>query len=279
MGLFRRRKKPFQVPNRRDPEADHVRVVALSMHFEGKRVLRDIDLGVKRGEVFVVMGPSGCGKTTLLKHICGLLPPDLGTVYMDGRDIYLLPEDDLNRLRRRMGMSFQGGALINSMSVLDNVKLPIRESTELPDALVTTLARIKLDMVGLLHAAHLLPGDLSGGMRKRAAVARAMALDPDILFFDEPTSGLDPIMAAELDNLVLKLNQVFHITMVVVTHDLASAFTIADRIAMLKDGRVLALGTREEIQASRNPEVQAFIRRSIEEAGEQGVDFTKYLVR
>ncbi len=279
MGLFRRRKKRFQIPYERDPEADHVRVVALSMHFEGKRVLRDIDLGIKRGEVFVVMGPSGCGKTTLLKHICGLLPPDLGTVYLDGRDIYLLPEDDLNQLRRRMGMSFQGGALINSMSVLDNVKLPIKESTDLPDALITTQARVKLDMVGLLHAAHLLPGDLSGGMRKRAAVARAMALDPEILFFDEPTSGLDPIMAAELDNLVLKLNQVFRITMVVVTHDLASAFTIADRIAMLKDGRVLALGTREEIQASRNPEVQAFIRRSIEEAGEQGVDFTKYLVR
>ncbi len=279
MGLFRRRKKRFQVPYERDPEADHVRVVALSMHFEGKRVLWDIDLGIKRGEVFVVMGPSGCGKTTLLKHICGLLPPDLGTVYLDGRDIYLLPEDDLNQLRRRMGMSFQGGALINSMSVLDNVKLPIKESTDLPDALITTQARVKLDMVGLLHAAHLLPGDLSGGMRKRAAVARAMALDPEILFFDEPTSGLDPIMAAELDNLVLKLNQVFRITMVVVTHDLASAFTIADRIAMLKDGRVLALGTREEIQASRNPEVQAFIRRSIEEAGEQGVDFTKYLVR
>ncbi|HHI68558.1 MAG TPA: ATP-binding cassette domain-containing protein [Planctomycetes bacterium] len=159
------------------------------------------------------------------------------------------------------------------------MKLPIKESTDLPDALITTQARVKLDMVGLLHAAHLLPGDLSGGMRKRAAVARAMALDPEILFFDEPTSGLDPIMAAELDNLVLKLNQVFRITMVVVTHDLASAFTIADRIAMLKDGRVLALGTREEIQASRNPEVQAFIRRSIEEAGEQGVDFTKYLVR
>ncbi len=279
MGLFRRRKKRFQVPSERVPEADHVRVVALSMHFEGKRVLREIDLGIKRGEVFVVMGPSGCGKTTLLKHICGLLPPDLGTVYLDGRDIYLLPEDELNLLRRRMGMSFQGGALINSMSVLDNVKLPIEESTSLPDALVTTQARIKLDMVGLLHAAHLLPGDLSGGMRKRAAVARAMALDPEILFFDEPTSGLDPIMAAELDNLVLKLNQVFRITMVMVTHDLASAFTVADRIAMLKEGRVLALGTRDEIQASRNPEVQAFIRRSIEEAGEQGVDFTKYLVR
>ena len=279
MDLFRRRRKGFRIPDSVKPGADHLRVVALSMHFEGRRVLHDIDLGIRRGEVFVVMGPSGCGKTTLLKHVCGLLPPDLGTVFINGRDLYLLPEDDLNKLRRRMGMSFQGGALINSMSVLDNVKLPIEESTDLPDPLVTTLARIKLDMVGLLHASHLLPGDLSGGMRKRAAVARAMALDPEILFFDEPTSGLDPIMAAELDNLVLKLNHVFRITMVVVTHDLASAFTIADRIAMLKDGRVLALGTREEIQASRNPEVQAFIRRSIEEAGEQGVDFTKYLVR
>ncbi len=279
MGLFRRKRKDFQVPFSRDPEADHLRVVALSMHFEGKRVLHDIDLGIKRGEVFVVMGPSGCGKTTLLKHLCGLLPPDLGTVYLDGRDIFLLPEDELNELRRKMGMSFQGGALINSMTVLDNVKLPIKESTDLSDSLATTLARVKLDMVGLLHAAHLLPADLSGGMRKRAAVARAMALDPDILFFDEPTSGLDPIMAAELDNLVLKLNQVFRITMIVVTHDLASAFTIADRIAMLKGGRVLALGTKEDIQASRNPEVQAFIRRSIEEAGGKGMDFTKYLVR
>ncbi len=176
-------------------------------------------------------------------------------------------------------MSFQGGALINSMTVLENVMLPIRESTGLSSSLAVTLARVKLDMVGLLHAAHLLPGDLSGGMRKRAAVARAMALDPEILFFDEPTSGLDPIMSAELDNLILKLNHVFRITMVVVTHDLASAFTIADRIAMLKDGRVLALGTKEEIQESRNPEVQAFIRRSIEEAAGEGVDFTKCLLR
>jgi len=279
VGIFRKRRIDVSVRETRDPEADHLRVVALSMHFGGRRVLNDIDLGIRRGEIFVVMGPSGCGKTTLLKHVCGLLPPDLGTVYIDGKDIYLLPEDDLNRLRRRMGMSFQGGALINSMTVLDNVKLPIRESTDLPDELITVQARLKLDMVGLLHATHLLPGDLSGGMRKRAAVARAMALDPEILFFDEPTSGLDPIMSAELDNLILKLNHVFRITMVVVTHDLASAFSIADRIAMLKDGRVLALGTREEIQASRNPDVQAFIHRSIEETGEQSVDFTKYLVR
>ena len=277
MALFRRNRHDLEIPDGRHPEADAIRVVALTMHFAGRRVLKDIDLGVRPGEIFVIMGPSGCGKTTLVKHICGLLPPDLGTVFIGGRDIYLLPEDELNDLRRRMGMAFQGGALINSMTVLDNVKLPLREATDLDEEIITETGRIKLEMVDLLHAAGLLPADLSGGMRKRAAIARAMALDPEILFFDEPSAGLDPITAAEVDNLILKLNKVFGITMVVVTHDLPSAFTIADRIAMLARGEVVAMGTREEIRGSTDPRVADFINRELPAADDGGLDFADYL--
>ncbi len=272
MGVFGRKKTDIDIMDNRDPEADFLRVVALTMHFEGKRVLKDIDLGVRKGEVFVIMGPSGCGKTTLIKHVSGLLPPDLGTVFIKGRDIYLLPEDELDALRKRMGMAFQGGALINSMTVLENVKLPLRECTKLPEEIIDTAARIKLDMVGLLGASDLLPADISGGMKKRAAIARAIALDPEILFFDEPTAGLDPVTSAEIDNLILKLNAVFGITMVVVTHDLASAFTIADRIAMMEGGEIVAVGTREEIGKTDDPRVARFISRSMEEREETTKD-------
>jgi phospholipid/cholesterol/gamma-HCH transport system ATP-binding protein len=268
---------PDSVPSRRIATEDLIRVIAVSTSFGPRRVLRDVDLAVRRGEVFVVMGPSGCGKTTLLKHINGLLPPTTGGVYVDGRDLYLMPVNELQEYRQRTGMSFQAGALLNSLTVLENVMLPLRESTKLGAQQIREVARMKLDMVGLLPAADLLPAGISGGMRKRAAVARAIALDPEILFFDEPSAGLDPITAAGMDNLILKLNQVFGITTVVVTHDLDSAFAIADRIAMILEGRIAACGSREEIKSSADKRIQDFIRRRMPEETVAEIDLTRYL--
>jgi len=226
---------------------------------------------VRRGEIFVVMGPSGCGKTTLLRHLCGLLPPTLGMVTVDGQDVYGSPPKAMEALRRRTGLSFQGGALLGSLTVLENTALPLRENTALPERVILATARMKLEMVGLLHAADLLPSSLSGGMKKRAAIARAIALDPEIVFFDEPSAGLDPITAAEVDNLIHKLNQVFGITMVVVTHDLPSAHGIADRIVVLLDGKVAALGERDDVWHSQDPRIRDFIDRRLSESTARGM--------
>ena len=201
-------------PRRTD---DLVRAVALSTVFGERTVLDSVDLAIRRGEVFVIMGPSGCGKTTLLRNLCGLLPPTMGSVSVAGHDVYAASPELLQHLRLRTGLSFQGGALLGSLNVIENVALPLRENTDLPESVILETARMKLDMVGLLHAAELLPSSLSGGMKKRAAIARAIALDPDIVYFDEPSAGLDPITAAEVDNLIMKLNKVFGITMVVLS--------------------------------------------------------------
>src|SRR5688572_16539128 len=245
-------------PRRAD---DLVHGLGLSTRFGARTVLNGIDVAIHRGEVFVVMGPSGCGKTTLLRHLCGLLRPTAGSVTVAGHDLYSASPELLQHLRLRTGLSFQGGALLGSLSVLDNVALPLRENTDLPETVIVATARMKLEMVGLLHAADLLPSSLSGGMKKRAAIARAIALDPEIVFFDEPSAGLDPITAAEVDNLICKLNKVFGITMVVVTHDLPSAHAIADRIVVLLDGQVAALGPRDAVWNSPDPRIRDFIER------------------
>ncbi|MEI6130873.1 MAG: ATP-binding cassette domain-containing protein [Planctomycetota bacterium] len=249
---------------------DLLRAIALTSVFGDRTVLEGVDLAIRRGEIFVVMGPSGCGKTTLLRHMCGLLPPTLGAVTVDGKDVYGSSSEVVESLRRRTGLSFQGGALLGSLSVLENVALPLRENTDLPERVIRSTARMKLEMVGLLHAADLLPSSLSGGMKKRAAIARAIALDPELVFFDEPSAGLDPITAAEVDNSICKLNQVFGITMVVVTHDLSSAYEIADRIVVLLDGRVAALGERDEVWHSQNPRIRDFIDRRLSETSSRG---------
>ncbi len=241
-------------------------------------MLRGVELGIRRGEVFVIMGPSGCGKTTLLRHLCGLKPPTTGTVLVDGEDLYALDDEGLARRRLRTGLAFQGGALLGSLSVVDNVALPLRENTSLPDAVIEQTARLKLDMVGLLPAAELLPASLSGGMRKRAAIARAIALDPEVVYLDEPSAGLDPSTAAGIDNLICKLNKVFGITMVVVTHDLVSAFAIADRIAMIIRGQIAALGSKDEIGRSQDPAIRDFLERRLREGAEQRMDVTNHLV-
>ncbi len=256
---------------------DLLRALFVMTQFDGRTVLDGVDLAIRRGEIFVILGPSGCGKTTLLHHMAGMLPPTMGSIQIDGKDIYGIPPAELDELRTHMGFSFQHGALLNSMSVLDNICLPLREATQLPEMLIRDIGRIKLDMVGLIHAQDLEPSDLSGGMRKRAAIARAIAMDPDLVFFDEPSAGLDPITAAEIDNLILKLKTVFGITMVVVTHDIPSAFTIADHMILLLDGQQLAKGSPEEILSSKDPRVVNFIGRTMPLADPAKVDILNYV--
>ncbi|MFO1053031.1 MAG: ATP-binding cassette domain-containing protein [Planctomycetota bacterium] len=261
---------------RHQPSADLLRAVAVTTVLGGREILRGVDLAIRRGEVFVIMGPSGCGKTTMLRHLCGLQRPSAGTISVEGRDVYALDQTELDGLRLRTGLAFQGGALLGSLSVEENVALPLRENTDLDERVILQVARMKLDMVGLLHARSLLPASLSGGMKKRAAIARAIALDPEIVFLDEPSAGLDPITAAGIDNLILKLNAVFGITMVVVTHDLPSAFAIADRAAVFLDGRVAALGTRDEIWATKDVRIRDFVERRLRESESGTVDVARY---
>jgi len=256
---------------------DLVRAIAITSVFGDRKVLDGVDIAIRRGEVFVVMGPSGCGKTTLLRHLCGLHPPEIGSVFVGGRDLYALDGEELREQRLRTGLAFQGGALLGSLSVLDNVALPLRENTQLPERVIRETARMKLDMVGLLAAAHQLPASLSGGMRKRAAIARAIALDPEVVYLDEPSAGLDPITAAGVDNLILKLNQVFGITMVVVTHDLPSAWTIADRVVMLHRGVVAALGDKEEVWSKQEQHLRDFIERRLPDDVDVVADLTQWM--
>jgi phospholipid/cholesterol/gamma-HCH transport system ATP-binding protein len=188
-------------------------------------------------------------------------PPRFGHIYIKGRDIYAMSEDEFNLLRQKLGMAFQGAALFNSMTVEENVALPLRELTKLEDSTIRIVARMKLEQVGLSGVEHYFPSELSGGMKKRAGVARAMAMDPEILLFDEPSAGLDPITAAGIDQLILRLKQVFEMTIVVVTHEMSSAALIADRVAMMNRGKVVAVGTLEEVRANRDPWVQQFLNR------------------
>ena len=248
-------------------EDPHVRVTGLDVILGERKILDRVALTVVPGEILVIMGRSGCGKTTLLKTMVGLLPPDEGTVEVLGRDVASLDEDALDEFRERIGMLFQFGALISSFTVGENILLPLRRRSRVDETTARAVAQMKLSMVGLPHVFDLHPSQLSGGMKKRAGFARALILDPDIIFFDEPTSGLDPNTAADMDQLILSQKRMLGTTMVVVTHDLASAFTIADRIIVMHDGRLVAEGTAAELQASSVPEVRDFVerRRSREE--------------
>lgn len=238
-----------------------IKVRGLTKSYAGRCVMRDLHLDVYCGETLVILGPSGCGKSTLLRCLIGLECPDAGTVCIEGTDIFAADPHTLASLRRRIGMTFQGGALFGSMTLADNIDLPLSEFTRLPASTRRIIARIKLGMVGLEDAMDRLPSQLSGGMKKRAGLARAMALDPDILFFDEPSAGLDPVTAADLDRLLLQLKEVFDVTLVVVTHELESAFAIADRIALMHEGRFLVSGPPSVIRGSRNPVVRRFLDR------------------
>lgn len=246
----------------------------LVTRFGAREILKDISLDIARGETFVILGGSGCGKSTLLRNIVGLEQPTEGQIRIQGKDISRLSEDEFNELRKKMGMAFQNSALFNSMTVGENVALPLHEHTRLAESTIQIMTRIKLEQVGLSGFESFLPSQLSGGMRKRAGIARALAMDPEILLFDEPSAGLDPIIAAGIDNLILKLKQAFRMTIVLVTHELASAFLLADRMAMLDQGRILFVGTPEEIRESGIPRVHQFLER---EADSEPQDVEQYL--
>jgi phospholipid/cholesterol/gamma-HCH transport system ATP-binding protein len=232
-------------PSLRQPVA---RVVGLVKRFNGPAVLDGVNLEVFAGETMVVMGPSGCGKSTLLRHMIGSMWPDEGRVELFGQDLGAMSDCELDSARKRFGILFQSGALFNSMTVGENVALPLREHTNLDEETIEIIVRIKLELVGLREAIDRMPSEISGGMKKRAGLARAIALDPEILFYDEPTAGLDPVTSAEIDHLIMDLSGKLGVTSVVVTHEMDSAFRIADRMAMLDRGRMLKVGTRREFQ-------------------------------
>lgn len=239
----------------------YVQVESLVARYGDRTVLDGVSVSARRGEITVILGSSGCGKTTLLRHIVGLLTPASGRVLIDGRDVHRASEEEQEAILRNIGMSFQGGALFNSMTLEENIALPLIEHTKADPETARMLARMKLALVGLERAAHLLPSEISGGMKKRAAVARALALDPGLLLFDELSAGLDPITARGLDELVLSLRDQFDVTILVVTHELSSIQMIADRAVMLDAGKVLAAGTLEEVQDTDHPQIRAFFDR------------------
>lgn len=241
-----------------------IKVENLIKEFEGRRVLDGINLEIKKGEIFVVMGGSGCGKSTLLRHIIGQLKPDAGKVFLLGRDVSAATEDELDEVRKRFGMLFQSAALFDSLSVEENIALPMREHTKLDERIIKIMVKMKLELVGLRGFGHLFPSQLSGGMKKRVGLARAIALDPEVIFYDEPSAGLDPVVSAVIDKLIMDLSAKLSITSVVVTHDMNSVFRIADRVVMLYKGKVLESGTKDEIRNSKNEYVKQFITGSIE---------------
>lgn len=220
--------------------------------FDDATVLDGINIEVRRGEVMVIMGGSGSGKSTLLRLTIGSLKPTEGEIYLFGKNICSLAEQELNGIRRRFGVLFQSGALFNSMTLAENVALPISEHTDLSQEIIDIQVKIKLELVGLREHADKYPGQISGGMKKRAGLARALALDPRILFYDEPSAGLDPVTSAEIDQLILDLSKKLGVTSVVVTHEMDSAFTIADRMAMLDKGRMICIEPREFYERMRD---------------------------
>lgn len=231
-----------------------IRVRDLCKDFGSQRVLHGVTLDIRRGETLVVMGGSGCGKSTLLRMLIGAIPPTAGSIEALGSDLSRASEETLDVYRRRFGILFQSGALFNSMTIAENVALPLEEHTELDPSIIEIQVKIKLELVGLREHASKLPSEISGGMKKRAGLARALALDPEILFYDEPSAGLDPVTSAEIDQLIIDLTQKVGVTSVVVTHEMDSAFAIADRMVMLDRGKVLMVGTREEFETLRSME-------------------------
>lgn len=238
-----------QIDNDKKPV---VRVVNLVKRFGDRTVLDGVNMEVYPGETMVVMGGSGCGKSTLLRHMICSMWPEEGQVELFGKDIMEMGDVELDEVKKRFGILFQSGALFNSMTVGQNIALPLKEHTDLDEDTIEIIVRIKLEQVGLREAVNLMPSEISGGMKKRAGLARAIALDPEILFYDEPSAGLDPVTSAEIDQLMMDLARKLGVTSVVVTHEMDSAFRIADRMAMLEQGKMLMIAPRCEFEAIRD---------------------------
>jgi phospholipid/cholesterol/gamma-HCH transport system ATP-binding protein len=260
------------------PSADAaISVRNLRVKYGEREILHGINFEVPAGETMVILGGSGSGKSTLLRTLVGLEKPSSGEIWIQGKDFASIPEDERDELRKKIGMSFQGGALFGSMTVGENVALPLREHTQLDDSTIEIMVRLKLDQVGLSGFENYMPAQLSGGMKKRAAIARALAMDPGTLFFDEPSAGLDPIIAAGIDELILKLKKAFRMTIVVVTHELASAFLIADRMIVLDKGVIVADDTAQNLQKSKQPRVRQFLDRVPEPELTGEIDYLQML--
>ena len=257
-----------------------IKIENLQKNFGGRPVLKGINLDIYRGETMVIMGGSGCGKSTLLRHIIGAMKPDEGRVIFMGKDVNTLNEDGLNEIRKKFGMLFQSAALFDSMNVGQNIALPLKEHTQLDSKIINIIVKMKMELVGLRGFENLMPSMLSGGMRKRVGLARAIVMDPEVVFYDEPTAGLDPIMTAVIDKLVIDLSKKLNITSIVVTHDMKSVFRVADRIAMLHKGEVQQVGTPAEIEKSSNPIIRQFVAGEVEgpiQFFQQGDNYLEHL--
>ena len=254
-----------------------IEVTELVTRYGERVILKGISFSIPRGKTTVILGGSGCGKSTLLKHLIGLLKPASGKILINGKDTTVMNENEFNEVRKKMGILFQGAALLNSMTLSDNVALPLREHTKLEEPTIQIMVRMKLDLVGLSGFEHFFPSQLSGGMKKRAGIARAMALDPEFLFFDEPSAGLDPVTAAGLDELIIRLRNVFKMTIVVVTHELPSIFAIADYVIMLDLGEVLFAGPLDGLRASDHPRIRMFLERKPEEETYSPADYFRFI--
>jgi phospholipid/cholesterol/gamma-HCH transport system ATP-binding protein len=237
-----------------------IRIINLHKSFGPKKVLRGVDLEVRKGETMVVIGQSGSGKSVLLKHLIGLIKPDQGQVFVDGIEINRLKESELFGMMKKFGMVFQGAALFDSLTVEKNVSFGLERYTDYPPEKIKEIVRESLAKVGLKNIENLMPSELSGGMKKRVGLARAIAYRPEIILYDEPSTGIDPIRADAINDMINLLRQEMNVTSVVITHDMASAFKVADRMAMLCGGRIIQVGTPEEIRASSNEFVQQFIQ-------------------
>lgn len=241
-----------------------IKVVDLHKTFGGQAVLKGINLELETGKVTTIIGGSGSGKTVLLKHLNALLLPDRGSVLVDGKDIVKLGERELNEVRQKFGVLFQGAALLDSMTLYDNVAFPLREKTKMSETAIRKRAEERLDQVGLAGMGYKYPAEVSGGMKKRAGLARALAMEPEIVLFDEPTTGLDPLLGRSIHQLIRKMHATFRFTGVIVSHDIPEVFKVSDRIAMLANGIIEEFGTTQDFLASQNPVVRQFLQRDAE---------------
>jgi phospholipid/cholesterol/gamma-HCH transport system ATP-binding protein len=242
-------------------ELPYIEIEDLIVSYGDRTVLDGVSFSVRQGEIFVILGGSGSGKTTLLRTLVGLIRPDEGRILIKGEDFTAMTEDERIEFRKRIGMCFQGAALFNSMTVGENVSLPVREHTDLEESTIEIMSKIKLELVGLGGFEEFMPAELSGGMKKRAGIARAIAMDPEAIFYDEPSAGLDPIVAAGIDELIRNLQGTFDLTSVVVTHEMESVKLIADRVCVLHKGGVAGLGSWDELQGVEHPYIQQFFAR------------------